>query len=86
MPGDNSTRECVEVIGCPTEVGGGGTDDHRSVGDASGHDDVGSGIEAPHDAPRTEICVRGERARVGDETELVDASEEIVAFDVGDAW
>ena len=66
-------------------MGGGGTDDHRCVGNASGHDDVGSGIEAPRDAPRTKICVRGERARVGGETELVDASEEIVTFDVGDA-
>ncbi len=86
VPGDNSTRECIDVFRSPTEVGGGGTDDHRCVGDSPGHDDIGSGVEAPRNAPRTEIRVGGQRARVGLETELVDASEEIVAFDMGDAW
>ena len=58
--GDGAGQRVVVGAG-PAEVGGGGPDDERRVGDPAGDDDVGAGVEAVGDAPRPEVGVGGQR-------------------------
>ncbi|CAB4937281.1 unannotated protein [freshwater metagenome] len=81
MARDDCAGQCI-VIGCrPTEVSGGGADDDTGVGDATGHHDVGTGVQAFHDSPRTEVGVCRQRAA---EAEFACPAEEVVAVHVGD--
>ena len=80
-PAATAPGERVVVGAAPAEVGGGGPDDHRRVGDPAGDDDVGAGVEAVDDAPRAEVGVGGER---GAEAEFGGPADEVVALDVGD--
>lgn len=77
VSGDDGSGEAVVVVGCPAEVGDGGSGDEGGVGDASGDDDVGAFAEAGGDADAAEVGVRGEGAGV--------VAGAVVAFDVGDA-
>ena len=51
----------VIVAASPAEVRRGRPDDHRGIGDAAGDDDVGPGVQAVDDSPRTQIGVGGQR-------------------------
>src|SRR6185312_12507994 len=54
--------QLVVVRARPPEVGGGGADEYRRVGDPAGDDDVGAAGEAFDDAPCSEVGVRGQWA------------------------
>ena len=51
----------VIVAPGPAEVRRGRPDDHRGIGHAAGDDDVGSGVQAVDDSPRTQVGVGGQR-------------------------
>ena len=81
VSGDDGTGQGVEIVSVPTEVRGGGADDHRGVGDPAGDHDVGAGVQAVHDAPAAEIGVGGQRRA---ETEFAGAGQQVVTFDMRD--
>lgn len=75
MPGDHGSREGVQVVRAPAEVGGGRAGDEGRVGDPAGDDDVGPGPQTGGDPGAAEVGVGGEEA-VG--------YGQAVALDVGD--
>ncbi len=81
MARGNRTRERVVVRGFPAEVGRGGADDHRRVGDATRHNHVGAVAQAVGDTPRPEVRVGRQRCA---ESKLLGPSDQVVALHVGD--
>ncbi len=91
VTGGHRTRERVVIRWRPAEVGRGGADDHRRVGDATRHHHVGAVAQAVGDAPRPEVRVGRQwcaparcRRHCGSETQLLGAPDQVVTLDVGD--
>ena len=57
VPGHDRTRQGVEIVSLPAEMGGGRPDDQRRVGDAAGNDDIGARPQALGDAPGAQVGV-----------------------------
>ena len=100
MAGAHRPGERVVVVSGPSPPPRGGADDQRRVGDAAGDDDVGAVLEGAGDAEPAEVGVGGQRPvgpgrqrlaagempqRVTGWRQRIEAVEDIVAVDVGDA-
>ena len=100
VAGAHGPGERVVVVGSPAPPPGGRTDDQRSVGDATGHHDVGTVGQGAGDAEAAEVGVGGERPmgpgrqrlagrevrqRVARFLQLAETVGDVVAVDVRDA-
>ena len=84
VAGGDRTCELVVAGAAPSVVRGCGADDHRSVGDAAGDDDIRARVQAVDDAPGSEVGVGGQW-RCGSEPQLLGSWQQVVALDMGHA-
>ncbi|BDB44775.1 hypothetical protein IWGMT90018_52210 [Mycobacterium kiyosense] len=80
VSGDHRAGQCVVIVTAPTEVRGGGPDDHRGVGDPPGDHHVGPGPQTVRDAPAAQVGIRRQRRT---QTEFGGARLQVVTLDVG---
>ena len=63
VPGRHRAGQDVPVVDRPVVVPGGGTADHRRVGDSPGHHDVGAAAQGLGDSPAAQVGVGGDELR-----------------------